>query len=362
MLHIILLILKIIGWILLAILGIIVLLVCVVLFTPLRYRVQASCQGTLSTLAAGVDFTVFFRLVSGKVRYADSSLDWSLRIAWKKLGNIPEEEKQVERESEQEKLPVKETEESSTTTVSELSEERSTTTMPELSEERDATVVKVPQENSTPAVLEPQQESDEPAVTEPLRKTVTEPPQENKKPAFSKPTASKSSQKKEAGTDQKQRQNTEKESGGLWEKVSGVFEKIKYTFRQICDKIKELLRKKDILVGFVQNEAHKAAFFKVLTEAKKMIVRLKPKQISADIHFGFEDPSLTGQMLAGLSMLYPFTAESVHIRPDFENKVLDGNLYIKGHVRAVLFAGLLWNLLLDKNVRTTIRDIKNFSF
>ena len=80
------------------------------------------------------------------------------------------------------------------------------------------------------------------------------------------------------------------------------------------------------------------------------------------IHFGFEDPSLTGYVLAGVSMVYPLTSEQLEVHPDFEQKVLEGSLYVKGHVRAVGFASLALRMIVNRNVRTTIRDIKNFSF
>ena len=52
MIHILLLILKMIGVIIAVILGILVLLVCIVLFVPIRYKVGAACDGTISGVKA----------------------------------------------------------------------------------------------------------------------------------------------------------------------------------------------------------------------------------------------------------------------------------------------------------------------
>ena len=57
MLHILLLILKIIGIIIAAILGILVLLVCVILFVPIRYEAGAEFDGTLKGVKARVKVT-----------------------------------------------------------------------------------------------------------------------------------------------------------------------------------------------------------------------------------------------------------------------------------------------------------------
>ena len=96
MLHIILLILKIIGWILLAILGLLVLLICVVFFVPLRYRAEGRCRGTLDSLYGKIRFSWFMHLVSGSAVYDGGKLMWTVRIAWKKLyGGVEEDWKEA---------------------------------------------------------------------------------------------------------------------------------------------------------------------------------------------------------------------------------------------------------------------------
>lgn len=69
MLHIFLFILKLIGWVLLLILGLLLLVIVAALFTPLRYHVETRCQGKLSTLEAGINFRILFRLISGSIQY-----------------------------------------------------------------------------------------------------------------------------------------------------------------------------------------------------------------------------------------------------------------------------------------------------
>jgi len=96
-LQIVLWILKIIGWILLAVLGLFVLAVCFVLFTPLRYKGEAGCQGKKETLWAQLQFSLLFRFAEGCVEYADGKTTWRLRVAWKQLQGA--EAKQVMEET-----------------------------------------------------------------------------------------------------------------------------------------------------------------------------------------------------------------------------------------------------------------------
>ena len=87
MLHFFLLILKIIGWMLLAILGILVLLVCVVLFVPVRYELDGKCNGTIETLDVKFRFSFLLHFLAGTVCYSEGKSTWNLRIAWKYFGN-----------------------------------------------------------------------------------------------------------------------------------------------------------------------------------------------------------------------------------------------------------------------------------
>lgn len=289
MLHILLIILKIIGWVILAILGLVVLLICLVLFTPFCYQIRACCSGTLETLNAEMKFSLFLHLISGQIQYIDGNMHWNIRAAWKKI-------------------------------TSEKSEE----------------------EKELPEAKEPP-EAGKSLETNSEKKTVRNPETKSEKLP---------EQKKVSLNEQKKEQK----------KIESIFKKIKYTFRSFCDKINALLRKKEILMDFIKDEVHQDTVCKALKELKRLLLRLKPQKMSGMIHFGFEDPSLTGYVLAGVSMVYPMTSEQLEVQPDFEQKVLEGSLYVKGHVRAVGFASLALRMIVNRNVRTTIRDIKNFSF
>lgn len=136
------------------------------------------------------------------------------------------------------------------------------------------------------------------------------------------------------------------------------FEKIKYTIYKICDKIKSFWETKEKVTSFLTDDVHVEAFKIVKTELGILAKHLRPRRIRGFVKFGFEDPYRTGQMLAGLSIVYPFYGEHVEIYPDFEQKILEGDLYIKGHIRMVHLAALLWRLFFNRYVRKTYRDYK----
>lgn len=325
MLHIFLLILKIIGWILLAVLCFIVLLFCIVLFTPLHYRISAECSGEISDLQADAVFSFFLRLIRGTVHYEDGKLSWKVRLAWKQIGSETTQ-KVAERHSD--------AAENTETTVQRQKELPGKSADPE-------TQKKLSEKN---AKAKDSQESS------------TERPNASKKADDSKRDFNTETQTKAS----LKRDKAEKKEKPPNKK--NLLDTIRCTFDKIYANIMSLIHKKDILMVFLTDPAHQAAWRKLLQELKKMLRRLLPTRLYADIHYGFEDPSITGYVLAAISILYPAVADSVEIRPDFHQKVIEGDIRVSGKLRLNTFTAMGLGLLADKNIRKTIIDIKNFNF
>lgn len=339
MLHIILFVLKILGWILLVVLGLFVLVFLLVLFTPLRYQVETRCRGKLSTLEAGVQFHILFHLVSGNLRYEKQKLAWNVRAAWIKLGNGGDTA-----ESE-------ETKETDTEEIKEMDTEETKETDVDAACFADEAVQEASADERVPDSTEQNiEEADEVLVleeadAEPLDAVIQENEEEEQE------TEEEESEKI---------QSMEDDPKDPPNKIASVFEKIKYTFSNICDKIKVLWKKVEDIKAFLENNTHQSAFWKLIAELKKMLFRMRPKQVDGKLEFGFEDPSLTGKVLAGFSMLYPYW--EVQLYPNFECKVVDGSISVKGAARLWPAAVLAWNLLWNQDVRRTVMDLKRMVF
>lgn len=350
MLHIILFVLKILGWILLVVLGLFVLMFLLVLFTPLRYQIEARCKGKLSTLEAGMQFHILFHLVSGDLRYEEQRLTWNVRAAWIKLGNGRETAEIEETDAELSHFADEDIQETSVDGgVPDSTEQKS-------EEADDILVLEEADAEPLDTVI---QETEETEV-EKIHSI-----EENPKDLPDKDSDSVTGAK-EAGEKPHEKINNEPEGSkssekeSLPDKIASVFEKIKYTFSHICDKIKVLWKKVEEIKAFLENNTHQTAFWKLIAELKKMLFRMRPKQVEGKLEFGFEDPSLTGRVLAGLSMLYPYW--EVRFYPNFERKVLDGSVSVKGAARLWPAAALAWNLLWNREVRRTVMDIKKIVF
>ena len=148
----------------------------------------------------------------------------------------------------------------------------------------------------------------------------------------------------------------------LSQKLRQILEKIKCTWKNLCDNIKNIAEKKDKILEFLVKENHKAAFERGKKELVWVRRFLKPKKLRVRLHYGFEDPYHTGQVLALCGMLYAFIGEDMDLEPDFEKRVLEGDVYVKGRLRAVHMAVFAAKLLLDQNIRSTYHDIRAFKW
>ena len=275
MLHILLLILKILGIIIAAILGILVLLICIVLFVPIRYEISAKCDGTIESLKAKGRVTWLLHLIRADFYFKEKQLKWKLRIAWIKKTN------QLKKKIRKEDEPNEKTKKSETTEET-LEKNQTVETGEKLEEKLDKTSENVQQEES-----QKDAEKNESIV----------------------------GQTSERISENKEDSKAEKET--LHQKIEKLINKIKCTFKDICDKIKVVLEKKEKLTGFIKDEVHVKAYQKTKKSLLILLKRLKPKTTEIRARFGFEDPYLTGQVLAGLSVIYPIIGGVTEIYPDF---------------------------------------------
>lgn len=141
-------------------------------------------------------------------------------------------------------------------------------------------------------------------------------------------------------------------------KKLGALEKLKYTFSNICDRIKVLIRTTEKLEEFLNDKVHRAAWKSLKREIFRLFKAVKPKSLVINLLLGAEDPALTGKILAVLSMIYPFFPETINITPDFTQRIFEGELSAKGKVRGVRLLQVIWNVVFDKNIRTTFEDIE----
>ena len=334
MLHILLLILKWIGIVLAVFLLLVLLLINLGLFVPVRYRADASCQNDIETLEAEFELSWMWKLFFLTACWEKGKADMKIRIGWKYLFSeekegkseekieVPEEKEEngLQKEKEEQKF-LKEQKES-------LPPEKTNRSLPENNVQEQAEKRECRQEKTESGIDKEEEEKE--SFTADRRKAGGR----KKKPLWDR----------------------------MKEKISEWIESCKSFWRKILAMRRNFRGKKEQIESFLTDASHRRAFCSLKREVRRFLGHVSPKDVKIVGKIGLEDPYMTGQALAVLGMLFPFLGENTVIVPDFENKVLEGSVHIEGKIHNFRMLAILWRLIKDRDVRKIIIDIKKLKW
>lgn len=313
--HVILTILKILGIILLVLLGLLLVIVFSVLFVPVRYRLEGEKSSPGWSEANGkVKVSWLLHLIHLRIQYREKELDWEcylFGVPLKKAGAAVREWKKKRRKKK----------------------------IQEQKERRKKAV----------------QQKNEPKKRTAAKKKGQEKPLQIEEKTEIK-TAERKQQEKEKVSDKLSRfwNRCKKIVGsilGFPGKLKKKLTNIRLTFRGFCDKIKRWRT--------LWNEESTQAALHFLTEkGRKLIRHVLPRKIRGSITFGCEDPALTGQILGAVAIAYPLYGKGVAVYPRFEEKILEGQLQMKGRIVAACLLWQAWKIYRNPDVRKTLKKIR----
>lgn len=136
-------------------------------------------------------------------------------------------------------------------------------------------------------------------------------------------------------------------------------EKIIFKIQSICAKIKDILKNISYYINLLKEDDTKHVLSHCLRVILNIVKSIHPKKLKLEAIIGFDSPDTTGKIYGALCMLYPYYGDNIHIEPDFENKVLRGEVSCSGRI---LIWALLINalrILLDKKFFKVIHKLKN---
>lgn len=138
----------------------------------------------------------------------------------------------------------------------------------------------------------------------------------------------------------------------------GKISKIKYTILKIYGKIKDIWEHLSYYAGVLREDNTVALWKHVRQRLGKMLRAIRPRRINGSLVFGTGAPDTTGYLFGVYGMLSPLLHYGLCVTPDFTQQILEGSIDISGHI--TLWA-LTWNglkLLLDKKLRLFIQKMK----
>ncbi len=302
--HVILQILAVIGIVLLVLLALLILTVLAVLFVPIRYRASGEKESDRIEGVAAVSF--LYPFLSFKWQRAGNENRWALRLLGIKLKGSPKVDKGKTTEPEKtEKGKVAEPEK----TDKGKAEETAQAAKPE----KAAEPVKEEKQPATPSVQNAEAED-------------------------------AARQAEETGTQETDRGSSEK--------------KARFTISGLCDKMENIRDNVEYYKERLTAEENRLFLKRTKERIFAVLKSIKPKVLTARVVCGTGSPDTTGYVCAVYGMLYPVIEDRISFTADFENKVLDGELSVKGKVRVATLVRHGIKILLDKQLKVFLKEMK----
>lgn len=142
------------------------------------------------------------------------------------------------------------------------------------------------------------------------------------------------------------------------QRLIAILKNIRYTICKICDKIKEIIQNIRNYIKIVQSDSFRNAFRVCREEALKLIKNILPGKMTGDFVIGMGDPAKTAQILSVQGILYPLIGNHINITPDFERSVFTGDFFIKGKITVFRVLKTAAKVYFNKDLRKVIRLFK----
>ena len=133
---------------------------------------------------------------------------------------------------------------------------------------------------------------------------------------------------------------------------------IKGSVEDFVKKIKKKYKEIKYYYKLIQHPSIKPALLKLWKVGKKLLKHVRPRRLKAEVEFGSGDPASTMKVYGYYCMIYPFYGKQIKFTPDMENKIfyLDAKLSGRFQIFRMMWAG--WTLFADRNIRKLIRLIR----
>ncbi len=324
MMGIIISILKITGIVLASLIGLILMILLLVLFVPVRYRISANKGKEDDMPAAGAKATWLLHILSACFKYDEGKTDLSVRIFGIRLKSA--EEKENRRRLKEEKKREKEKKAAQKKTGKKKNEIK----LLEYDESNGAIKEEEIGLKGNPRVIRTD-ESSPPVISD---------------------------KSKMADGAEKAPEKTGR-IASLIDKIIGAVKSFKMRIEKIIGKISKATSEIEYYHDALFNDhLNREALSYIKAKLIRLLKSIAPKSFKGRLIYGGNDPADTGKVLAVAAMAYPIYGRDFRIEPDFENRILDFDATMKGRIYLNVVLVILLKLYMNKKVKRFIRIMK----
>ncbi len=317
MLHIILLILKIAGIVLGSIIGLVLLLLALILFVSIRYRGEAQfAEKLLYTLKVG--------WIPGVVSVTLSNAGGKNRVTARLFGITVYDSAKEKKASD----AAAENEGEGNDAAAE-------------NEEEWADAAAENEEEWFDAVVGKEKESAD----------ITAGKGKEEKESAGQAAGSETAPEAEAGRD--------KIFGILSKKFGEFKDQVKKKLMDVSAWFKKIKQKKDKLWEILFSDSGRQTLLRIKIYVIKLLNHIRPRKLGGHVCLGMGDAYATARVLSILGVMYPVLSPQWEITPDFQNKVIEGDLSFKGRIRLATILVIALRVYFDKGIKGMISALKN---
>ena len=150
-------------------------------------------------------------------------------------------------------------------------------------------------------------------------------------------------------------ETVDKKGEGLIARIRQFFDKI----RGIKERIQKVPQRASEVKAALTDEDNKVVRLEIMAELKYLLRHFKFRKLETDLMFATGDPAMTGQVLGVLCMFPLFYQYQVNIVPDFESEkfYVKGTFEIKGRMRILHLVATLIRLWRKKEIRIFVKRL-----
>lgn len=125
-------------------------------------------------------------------------------------------------------------------------------------------------------------------------------------------------------------------------------------------KLSSLKKKLQPYLAIVRDEDNQAVVRHVLGRLGRILKGIRPRVLRLEALFGLGEPDKTGYVYGACWAVKPFLGRKcrIAITPDFERQILEGEIFLRGHIMGVVLLYHIIRVILDKRLWQLIDQLK----
>ena len=154
---------------------------------------------------------------------------------------------------------------------------------------------------------------------------------------------------------------------GILGKIKSIPSKIKAKIKSIRDKIKNIkqkIRKLNKKKNYILDMKDDPRVISGVNYGKDklflIIKRCLPKKLKGRVAFGMDDPATTGYITGAASMFFPIWGPHFDFEPDFENKKIEADVDLKGRIILALLVIPAVKVWFNKDIKYIRKKVRGF--